>query len=137
VFLWAGYRVALYTIARERNLGIDVELIQTEFAGDEIAKRYFSAGEVNDLYSLAPEERAEGFYNCWTRKEAYLKARGLGLQIPLGSFSLSLRPDRPAEFLAGVEPRWQLAAFRPAERYAAAVVYDGTPTSIRLRAVKL
>ena len=100
-------------------------------AGDDIAERYFSAREVSDLRTLPPEARVDGFFHCWTRKEAYLKATGMGLQIPLDSFSVSLLPEKPAQFLGGVEPRWHMAAFHPAEGYVAAVVYDGAPCSIK------
>jgi 4'-phosphopantetheinyl transferase len=123
--------LAVYAIARERNLGIDVEHAQPDSAGDEIAKRYFSGREVSDLRSLPLEARVEGFFHCWTRKEAYLKATGMGLQIPLDSFSVSLLPEKPAQFLGGVEPRWHMAAYHPAEGYVAAVVYDGPPSSIK------
>jgi 4'-phosphopantetheinyl transferase len=121
--------LAVYAIARERNLGIDVELIRPDFANEEIARRYFSVRELDDLRSLPPETRDEGFFHCWTRKEAYLKARGLGLQIPLDSFAVSLSPGGPAQFLSGVEPCWHLVACLPAAGYAAAVVYDGAPCS--------
>ena len=123
--------LAVYAFARKRTLGIDVEQIRADSAGEEIAKRYFSAREVSDLQTLAAEERVESFFQCWTRKEAYLKATGMGLQIPLDSFSVSLLPGEPAQFLAGVEPRWHLQAFRPAEGYVAAIVYDGGPCSIQ------
>jgi len=123
--------LAVYAIARERNLGIDVEHVRPGSSGDDIAKRYFSAREVSDLRTLPPGARVEGFFHCWTRKEAYLKATGMGLQIPLDSFSVSLLPEKPAEFLGGVETRWHIAAFHPAEGYVAAVVYDGAPSSIK------
>jgi 4'-phosphopantetheinyl transferase len=122
--------LVMYVFAKDRNLGIDVELIKPESAGEEIARRYFSTREVSDLLSLPPDARAEAFFHCWTRKEAYLKARGAGLQIPLDSFSVSLLPGPPAQFLGGVESCWQLTAFHPAESYAAAVVYDGALCSI-------
>jgi len=128
--------LAVYAIARERNLGVDVEHIRPEFGGEDIAKRYFSAREVNDLRTLPMEARAEGFFNCWTRKEAYLKATGMGLQIPLGSFAVSLLPEKPARFLEGVEPRWHLAAYHPAEGYVAAAVYDGAPYPIQYFSVE-
>lgn len=116
--------LAVYAFARERNLGIDVEHVRPESAGEDIAQHYFSAREVNDLRTLPPEARAEGFFHCWTRKEAYLKATGMGLQIPLDSFSVSLLPEKPAEFLGGVDPRWHMAGYHPIEGYVAAVVYD-------------
>jgi 4'-phosphopantetheinyl transferase len=123
--------LVVYAIARERNLGIDVEHIRPDSAGDDIATRYFSAPEVNDLKMLPPEKRVEGFFNCWTRKEAYLKATGMGLRIALDSFAVNLSPSQPAEFLSGVEAKWHLAAHRPAENYVAAVAYDGVPCAIR------
>jgi 4'-phosphopantetheinyl transferase len=123
--------LAVYAIARERNLGIDVEHVRPESAGEDIARRYFSAREVSDLRMLPPEAKVDGFFHCWTRKEAYLKATGMGLQIPLDSFSVSLLPGKPAQFLGGVESRWHMAAYHPADGYAAAVVYDGAPCSIK------
>ena len=123
--------LVVYAIARGRNLGIDVEHIRSNSAGDDIAERYFSAQEVSELRSLPPQERVDCFFRCWTRKEAYLKATGMGLHIALDSFAVSLAPDRPAQFLGGVDPRWHLAAFDPAESYAAAIAYDGDACSIK------
>ena len=123
--------LAVYAIAKERNLGIDVEHVQPESAGDDIAQHYFSARELSDLRTLPPEARVAGFFHCWTRKEAYLKATGMGLQIPLHSFSVSVLPAMPPQFLGGVEARWHMDAFHPAEGYVAAVVYDGAPGSIK------
>jgi 4'-phosphopantetheinyl transferase len=127
--------LVVYAIARERNLGIDVEHIRADSAGEDIARRYFSAREVSDLLTLPPEEKVEGFFHCWTRKEAYLKATGMGLQIPLDSFSVSLLPGEPAQFLGGVEPRWHMDANHPADGYVAAVVHDGAPCSIKYLSV--
>jgi 4'-phosphopantetheinyl transferase len=122
--------LVVYAIARKRTLGIDVERIKPESAGEGIARRYFSRQEVEELLTLRVEERAEAFFRCWTRKEAYLKALGTGLQTPLDSFSVSLSPGKPAKFLAGVEPRWRLFAFQPADCYVAALVHDGVPCGI-------
>jgi 4'-phosphopantetheinyl transferase len=123
--------LVVYAIARERNLGIDVEHIRPESAGEDIARRYFSAPELVDLLTLPPEAKVEGFFHCWTRKEAYLKATGMGLQIPLDRFAVSLLPGQPAQFLGGVDPGWHLNAYHPIEDYVAAVVYDGAPSSIK------
>ncbi len=127
--------LAVYAFAGKRNLGVDVEHIQRENAGEDIARRYFSAREVNDLRTLPPEARVEGFFHCWTRKEAYLKATGMGLQIPLDSFAVSLLPTVPVEFHEGVDPGWHLAAYHPAARYVAALVYDGAPAAIKYLSV--
>ena len=123
--------LAVYAIATARNLGIDVEHIRPDSAGDNIAKRHFSAREVSDLRALPPEARADGFFRCWTRKEAYLKATGMGLQIPLNSFAVSLAQGQPAQFLSGVDPRWHLEAYQPTEGYVAAIAYDGAPRTIK------
>lgn len=123
--------LVLYAFAKNRTLGIDVERINPESAGENIAQRYFSAREVSDLRTLPPEARVRAFFDGWTRKEAYLKALGSGLQTRLDSFSVSLAPGEAAGFLAGVAPLWRLAALHPAEGYAAAIVYDGGPSSIQ------
>lgn len=123
--------LAVYAFAKNRNLGIDVERVRPDFGGEEIAQRYFSTREVSDLLSLPAEKRATAFFHCWTRKEAYLKARGAGLQIPLDSFSVSLALGQSAEFLSGIEPSWHLAALDPTEGYAGALVYDATPATAR------
>jgi 4'-phosphopantetheinyl transferase len=126
-----SFGLAVYAFSKGRDLGIDVEHVQPESAGEDIARRFFSPREVGDLRSLPPEARTEAFFLCWTRKEAYIKALGTGLHTPLDSFSVSLRPGQPAEFLEGAGPRWHIAAFEPAEGYAAAVVYDGAPVSVK------
>jgi 4'-phosphopantetheinyl transferase len=125
--------LAVYAFARERTLGIDVEQIRPDFVSEDIARRYFSAREVNDLLSLPLEERTEAFFRCWTRKEAYIKARSAGLRIPLDSFSVTLLPGEQAQLVGGVEPCWRLARLAPAEGYAAALVYDGDADSIHTR----
>ncbi len=127
--------MVVYAFAKARNLGIDVERVRPEFGGEDIAKRYFSSHEMTNLRTLPPEARAEGFFHCWTRKEAYLKATGMGLQIPLDSFAVSVLPGEPAQFLSGVEPRWHLNSFHPADGYVAAVVYDGAPSSLKYLSV--
>ena len=127
--------LAAYAISRRRNLGIDVERIQAESAGEDIARRYFSAREAGDLQTLPPEEKVAAFFRCWTRKEAYLKALGTGLQTPLDGFSVSLLPGQPAIFLNGATQDWHLESFQPAEGYAGAVAYSGTPCAVHYLAV--
>jgi 4'-phosphopantetheinyl transferase len=123
--------MALYTFAFGREVGIDLEAIRSDFASEAIAARHFSAGEMAELAALPEEFRAQGFFNCWTRKEAYVKARGGGLQIPLDSFQVTLSPEAPAQFVGGVEPRWNLIAFSPRLDYAAALVFDGPPCKVQ------
>ena len=124
-----SHGLAAVAIGQEREVGIDVELIRAEFASEAIAKRYFSAREIDELSRLPAELRTEGFFLCWTRKEAYIKAKGDGLQIPLDSFDVSLSPGRPATLSSVDQPRWGIESFVPTlvseRRFAAAVVAEG------------
>jgi 4'-phosphopantetheinyl transferase len=123
-----SHGLAAFAFALDRELGIDVELIRADFGGEEIAQRFFSPDEVAELLSLPPETRAEAFFLCWTRKEAYIKARSQGLQIPLASFSVSLTPGRPEQLRAADTSRWHLRSFQPIEDYAGALVAEAAPS---------
>jgi 4'-phosphopantetheinyl transferase len=126
-----SHGVGIFALAYGRNLGIDVEFVQPDFKGEDIAARYFSARELEELRGMPEEQRTEGFFNCWTRKEAYIKADGRGLQIPLDSFDVTLSPEAPPRFLRGVSENWHLAHLAPAQNYVGAVVYDGPPCPIQ------
>lgn len=117
--------LAIYAFARSRDVGIDLEPIRPEFAGENIAERHFSAKELDEWHRLPPELRAEAFFLCWTRKEAYVKARGEGLQMPLDSFSVTLTPGQPVELHSLDGARWRLHSFQPSDGYAGALVGEG------------
>jgi 4'-phosphopantetheinyl transferase len=102
-----------------------VEFIRPEFAADEIVERYFSPQEVMELRGLSPTLRVEAFFLCWTRKEAYIKARGEGLNIPLTSFHVSLTPGQPEQLESTDSFDWSLHSFRPGARYVGALVGEG------------
>jgi 4'-phosphopantetheinyl transferase len=121
---------AVYAFGVQRQLGIDLESIRADIAIDEIAKRHFSRNEKEALLALPPHMRSPGFFLCWTRKEAYIKARGEGLQIPLDSFDVCLTPGQPSAFLRGVDENWQLLTFC-LEACPVALVFDGGPANIR------
>ena len=121
----------MYAFALGREVGIDLEPIRPDFTGDDIAGRYFSHQELKELRALSPDLRPEGFFLCWTRKEAYLKARGEGLQVPLDSFSVSLTPGEPEVLESADSSRWSLRSFEPAPRYVAAVVGEGKGWRLR------
>lgn len=135
-----SHGVALIAIACKRQVGVDIELIRPEFAGDEIAKRYFSPKEIDGLSKLPVELRAEGFFLCWTRKEAYAKARGDGLHVPLDSFNVSVSPDAPATLSSADESRWRMESFVPSlvsePSYIASVVGEGKDWRLRYFAWK-
>jgi 4'-phosphopantetheinyl transferase len=91
--------VALYAFSWSGEVGVDVELDRPEFARERIAERFFSPAEVTALRSLPEELQPHAFLTCWTRKEAYIKARGEGLSLPLDRFDVSLHPDEPPALL--------------------------------------
>jgi 4'-phosphopantetheinyl transferase len=123
--------LAVFAFASNRELGVDLEPIRPEFAGEEIAERHFSPQELEEWHRLTPGLRAEAFFLCWTRKEAYVKARGEGLQIPLASFSVTLTPGQPEELHSVDSARWHVQSFQPAPGYAAAIVAEGKGWSLR------
>ena len=125
-----SHGLALFAFTRRREVGLDVEYMREEFAGESVAEHFFSPAEVRALRALPPGRRVQGFFNCWTRKEAYVKARGTGLSFPLAAFSVSLAPGEPAALLGvrgdpGETSRWSLRALEPGTGYAAAVAVEG------------
>jgi 4'-phosphopantetheinyl transferase len=123
-------RIALYAVTRDREVGIDLERIRFDLAVAELAGRFFSRREIVALGSLPTDMQRQAFFRCWTRKEAYIKARGLGLSLPLSEFDVSLAPGEPAAILctrpdASEASRWSLQELTPAPGYAAAIAVEG------------
>lgn len=128
--------VALYALTHGRRIGIDIEFVREDFAGFEIAERFFSPREVLALRALSPRVHANAFFDCWTRKEAYIKARGEGLSHPLERFAVSLAPGEAAALLWTEEDpqeaaRWSLMELFPGESYRAALAVEGTAPALR------
>jgi len=116
---------ALYALTEVGEIGIDLEHVRPEFAGDEIARRFFSSDEVARLTKLPANVRHEAFFNCWTRKEAFIKAKGIGLSLPLDQFDVTLTPSEPAALLRtrwdeNEAARWSLKAIDVGPGYVAA-----------------
>jgi 4'-phosphopantetheinyl transferase len=103
------------------EVGCDIEWRDPDLACPAVADRLFSPDERTALASLSGTAWVEGFFNCWTRKEAYVKALGLGLSYPLHAFSVSVAPGEPAR-LIDANPGWSLSSFEPASGYQAALV---------------
>ncbi len=128
---------ALLAITKGRKLGVDVERIRTDMELESMASRNFSKAEVHELMALPSEKREIGFFNCWTRKEAYIKAHGLGLSLPLDCFDVSLSPDQPA-ILRATRPnkqeasRWTLRSLDINPNYAGALAAEGLDLDFRL-----
>lgn len=122
--------LVLIALSRGRALGVDVEQMRMDVAAKEIAARFFSADECRGLASVAPAEQHAAFFSCWTRKEAYLKARGDGLSLPLAQFDVSFLPGDPPRLLATRHDpadlhRWILHALEGGEGYQAALAVEG------------
>ena len=94
----------LLGVVRNANIGVDLEEIRPESATLDIAERFFSARENDQLRNLSRPEQVEAFFNCWTRKEAYLKAIGFGLSIDPKDCEVSLLLSAP-ELITPVPPR--------------------------------
>jgi 4'-phosphopantetheinyl transferase len=122
--------VALLAFARGRALGIDVEHLRENFDHAAIARRFFSEQEQHQLEALAPTERYHGFFRCWTRKEAYIKALGKGLSLPLDQFDVSLKLGDTNALLStrpdsAEAARWSLQEVPAGNDYVAALCVRG------------
>jgi 4'-phosphopantetheinyl transferase len=126
-----SHGLALYGFCMGHELGIDTEKIRPGFAGEGIAERYFSPAERTQLAELPKELRDTAFFLCWTRKEAYIKAHGDGLQIPLDSFDVSLKPGEPETLRSVDSDRWSMRSFAPAPEFVAAIITEGEIRSTR------
>jgi 4'-phosphopantetheinyl transferase len=119
-----SHGVAVFAFCLRHEIGADVEQIHA-IDSEEIAQRFFSTSEIEELRSVPEEKRNEAFFCCWTRKEAYVKALGDGLQVPLNSFSVSLTPGQPPTLKSADSGRWNLFSFEPTGGYVAAVLVEG------------
>jgi 4'-phosphopantetheinyl transferase len=130
--------LALYAVTRGRDVGIDIEYVREDFATLEIAEHFFSKDEVAALKSLPAGQRAAGFFNCWSRKEAFIKAKGLGVSYPLDRFTVSLAPgDTPSLLKVDDDEReatrWRMYDLRPGVGYAAALIIAEPPVTLKQR----
>jgi 4'-phosphopantetheinyl transferase len=131
-----SHALALYAVTNNREIGVDIEYIRADFANEEIAERFFSNTEIAILRALPADERTASFFNCWTRKEAYIKARGEGLSFPLDRFDVSLIPgEQPITLNVHETPfeaaRWLLQSLTPEDGYAAAIAVEGDDWNLK------
>jgi 4'-phosphopantetheinyl transferase len=106
--------LALVAVARDRELGVDLERVRSLTTADAIADRWFARAERRHLQALPEADRLVAFYAHWTLKEAFAKARGLGLTMPPRDFQ-EMSPD---------DPGWSHAELRPGRSYVGAVVVE-------------
>ena len=120
--------LTLFAFTAGCDIGVDVEQIREVPDLLGIADRFFCSEEAAELRSLTADQRARGFFHCWTRKEAYIKAIGAGLSAPLDSFRVTLQPSHNARFIHldyGNSPAlaWVIHDLQLATNYAAALAY--------------
>jgi 4'-phosphopantetheinyl transferase len=116
-----------------RALGVDVENLRAREVSIDVADRFFSAVEVAALAAVPPTRQQDRFFEYWTFKESYIKARGMGLSIPLDKFSFQYPREGAVQIaihpeLADDPKRWQFWQFRPAPEYLVAVCADREQT---------
>jgi 4'-phosphopantetheinyl transferase len=131
-----SHEQALLALGWDREIGVDLERLNEKSVEMDVAERFFSRGEVETLRSLPAGIQVEAFFLCWTRKEAYVKARGEGLTIPLDQFEVSLTPGQPARLLKVCSQpeetdRWSMEHLSPVPGYVGAVVAEGKDWALR------
>ena len=130
---------ALFAFAWDRTLGVDIEAVKSDTPCDELAQNYFAEAECAAYFNLPEPERRAAFFRIWTRKEAYVKARGEGLSLPLSHFDVSsgeadarlltTRPD------AGEADRWRMANLSLGDNFAGALVAFGSDWTLEYGAL--
>lgn len=121
--------MALVGFVLGREIGVDIEYLKPMPDCEQISERFFSESEREVLRRMPAEVKEETFFNCWTRKEAYLKAVGEGLAAPLDSFDVTLAPGEPPRMLtlkgdAASASRWLFEHLRPAPDYIGAIALE-------------
>jgi len=130
-------KIGLFAITWNRDIGVDVEHQKPGSPNDrmDIARRFFSVAEYDSLATVPDLLRREAFYQCWTRKEAFVKAKGVGMSLPLSSFDVSVGPDAPPALLAtrwnpSEVNRWTIHALDPGSDYAGSLAVQGTDLQV-------
>ncbi len=119
--------IALVAVACGREVGVDLEPVRPMRDADAIAERWFAREERDALARCPPADATRAFFACWTRKEAFVKALGVGLALPLDTFAVTVGPDAPATLLrapacdGAAAERWDLVALVPAPGVVGAV----------------
>jgi 4'-phosphopantetheinyl transferase len=121
-----AHGMAMIAMTRGRELGCDLEWIDPAFVDDNIPEQFFSPYEVASLRALPAENQCHAFFRCWTRKEAYIKACGMGVSLALDSFDVTLAPDQPPVLLRGADG-WTLYNIDAPAGYMAALVLENQP----------
>ena len=133
-----SYDMALFAVAHCREVGIDLEKIRDDFEHAEIANRHFAPSEAANLEAEPLESRLPLFFDYWTCKEAWIKAMGGGLSIPLNQFEIRLEPGESRARVVSLslpvlDAQWFVHRLRVAPGYAAALAVEGFDVGVSLR----
>jgi len=129
--------LALLAVARSREVGVDLEVIREDVETDKLAQRFFSVRERESLHLLPSQHRVPAFFRCWTCKEAFLKAQGVGLSRSLESFDVEVDPARSARLIStrpnpGESESWSLHDVEMPPAYAAAVAVEAVIAEMKI-----
>jgi 4'-phosphopantetheinyl transferase len=125
--------LALLAITGGRRVGIDAEMVRSGIEVEDMSRKFFAPAEADEILALAPDVRLAAFFACWTRKEAFVKALGTGLSVPLHHFRVTVRADQPARLVSvdGEEPdQWSLLDVGE-PNIAAALAVEGPVSVVR------
>ncbi|MBI2534762.1 MAG: 4'-phosphopantetheinyl transferase superfamily protein [Deltaproteobacteria bacterium] len=125
-----SFEVALIAVTREREIGVDVEHIKKEFAFAEVAERYFTTREVSAIRALPEDLQRRAFYQCWTSKEAFLKAKGVGLSGELDEVEILFGGEGRVQ-VKNTLPGWHLSELNPCDGYVGAVALEINKCDLR------
>ena len=127
--------MGLFAFTRDRQIGVDIEQIRYLADMDLVARHFFTESENDLLETLPQSQKTEAFFNCWVRKEAFIKAKGSGLTWPLNGFEVSMSPEEPARLLSIAgdleeATRWAMIDVSPGRGYVGAVVVQNQDLGI-------
>jgi 4'-phosphopantetheinyl transferase len=125
----------MVAVVRDREIGVDIEYIASDRPLRKLIGRFFSEVEVEAFQGVPEEELPELFYTSWTRKEAYVKARGVGLRFGMRRFAMTVGGDKPALLHVEGEPeepgRWTVLSLDVAPEFRAALVVEGRGVAVQ------
>lgn len=126
-------KLAVYALAYDCDLGVDIEHVRPVPDADQLSKRFFSPEECEDIIKLLGMARAAAFLRCWVRKEAYIKAVGSGMSIPLESFRVSALPGHLAILPPPGETRdWRLRDLCVGPEYIGAIAFPAPDRALSM-----
>lgn len=125
--------LALLGITASGQIGVDAESVRPGIEVEDLSKRFFAPAEANEILALAPHAQLAAFFTCWTRKEAFIKAIGMGLSAPLDQFRVTMLAGEPARLVSVAwdrADRWSLVDLSE-PNVAAALAVEGSPPVLR------